>query len=258
MKKSMYRLALTAIAASLLLIGVSLQASETDDRIGSSAKKSYVFRTYLKGDDIRILSENGAVTLTGTVSQESGKSLALDTVAGLPGVKSVDNQLEVKGQVPAAYSDAWVAARVKSSLLYHRNVNLAGTKVSAKDGTVTLRGEASNKAQKDLTTEYAKDAEGVKKVKNEMTIAKKPGKKTVSEKMVDMTEWIDDASITALVKTTLLYHRSTGGLGTGVETKEGVVTLEGKAKNSAERDLAGKFVSDIRGVKRVVNNMTIE
>jgi hyperosmotically inducible periplasmic protein len=258
MKKNMYRLALTAIAASLLLTGVSLRASETDDRIGSSAKQSYVFRTYLKGDDIRILSENGAVTLTGTVSQESGKSLALETVAGLPGVKSVDNKLEVKGQVPAAYSDAWIVARVKSSLLYHRNVNAAGTKVSAKDGTVTLRGETVNKAQKDLTAEYAKDAEGVKKVKNEMTVARKPGKKTMSEKMGDMSEWIDDASVTALVKTTLLYHRSTGGISTGVETKKGVVTLEGKAKNSAEKDLAGKFVSDIRGVKRVVNNMTVE
>ncbi len=257
MKKNMYRLALTAIAASLLLTGVSLQASETDDRIGTSAKQSYVFRTYLKGDDIRILSENGAVTLTGTVSHESGKSLALETVAGLPGVRSVDNKLEVKGELPAAYSDAWIVARVKSSLLYHRNVNAVGTEVSAKDGTVTLRGEAVNKAQKDLTAEYAKDAEGVKKVRNEMTIARKPGKKTMGEKMDDMSEWIDDASVTALVKTTLLYHRS-AGLTTGVETKKGVVTLVGKAKNSAEKDLASKFVSDIRGVKRVVNNMTVE
>ena len=60
------------------------------------------------------------------------------------------------------------------------------------DGIVTLRGEATSKAQKDLTTEYAKDGEGVKDVKNEMTVAKSSVKpdKTVSGK-------VDDASITA-------------------------------------------------------------
>ena len=116
-------------------------------------------------------------------------------------------------------------------------------------------------AQKDLTTEYAKDVEGVKNVKNEMTVltaAMKPGEKTMGEKMDAMSESIDDASITALVKTTLLYHRSTSALNTTVETKEGVVTLGGKARNAAEKDLATKLVSDVHGVKRVVNNMTVQ
>jgi hyperosmotically inducible periplasmic protein len=47
MKKAMYRLALIAAVASLFVINVSF-ASETDDRIESSAKESYVFKTYLK------------------------------------------------------------------------------------------------------------------------------------------------------------------------------------------------------------------
>jgi osmotically-inducible protein OsmY len=71
-------------------------------------------------------------------------------------------------------------------------------------------------------------------------------------------ESIDDASITALVKTTLLYHRSTSVLNTTVETKDGVVTLGGKARNAAEKDLAAKIVSDVWGVKKVINNMTVE
>ena len=40
---------------------------------------------------------------------------------------------------------------------------------------------------------------------------------------------IDDASITAQVKMTLLFHRSTSALNTKVETKHGVVTLSGRA-----------------------------
>ena len=71
-------------------------------------------------------------------------------------------------------------------------------------------------------------------------------------------EAIDDASITGLVKTALLYHRSTSVLTTTVETTEGVVKLGGKAKNAAEKDLATKLVSDVHGVKKVVNNMTVQ
>ena len=56
---------------------------------------------------------------------------------------------------------------------------------------------------------------------------------------------------------TLLYHRSTSALKTTVETKEGVVNLGGNAKNAAEKDLATKLVSDVHGVKQVVNNMIV-
>ena len=78
------------------------------------------------------------------------------------------------------------------------------------------------------------------------------------KKMDAAIESIDDASITALVKTTLLYHRSTSALNTTVVTNEGVVKLGGKAGSAAEKDLAAKLVSDVHGVKRVVNNMTVE
>ena len=107
-------------------------------------------------------------------------------------------------------------------------------------------------AEKDLTTEYAKDVEGVKDVSNEMTVAK------VSKKKQTVGEKIDDASITALVEMTLLYHRSTSALNTSVTTKDGVVTLTGKAKNEAEKNLATKFANDVNGVKAVNNQMTIE
>jgi osmotically-inducible protein OsmY len=120
------------------------------------------------------------------------------------------------------------------------------------EGIVTLRGEASSEAQKELTAEYA-NVEGAKEVRNEMTVAKAPknGEQTMQEK-------IDDASITAQVKMALLFHRSTSALKTSVATKEGIVTVSGKAANAAEKDLVTKLVSDIHGVNSVVNNMTRE
>jgi hyperosmotically inducible periplasmic protein len=260
MKKTMYRMALIAAVASLFVINVSF-ASETDDRIESSAKESYVFKTYLKDSDIKLQSKDGVVTLSGTVSEEAHKQLAQETVASLPGVKSVNNKLELKGEAPAEYSDVWLMTKVKTSLLFHRSVSGLATEVDVKDGVVTLRGDAASKEQKELTGEYALGIDGVKEVKNEMTVAKTPKEpieKTAGKKTDDASEWVDDASITALVKTSLLYHRSTSGLNTKVETNDGVVTLSGKAKNAAEKDLATKFASDVHGVKKVVNKMTVE
>jgi osmotically-inducible protein OsmY len=237
-------------AMALLALSVPAFASVMDSRIESSARQSYVFKTYLQGDDIKIESKDSAVTMTGTVSEESHKSLARDTVAGLPGVKSVDSRLEVKGENSVKNSNAWLTTKVKTSLLFHRSVS-AGTKVDVKDGVVTLRGDASSQAQRELTTEYAKDVEGVKDVNNEMTVTKR------SEKTETAGEKIDDASITAQVKMTLLYHHSTSALNTKVETKNGVVILHGKADNAAEIKLATKLAKDVNGVKEVKNRMAI-
>jgi hyperosmotically inducible periplasmic protein len=250
--KSTYSLAL--MATSILLVSTApLRASETDDRIESSAKKSYVFKTYLADDSIKTESKNGAVTLTGTVAEASHKSLAEDTIEGLPGVKSVDNKLIVKGESPAEHSDAWIGMKVKSTLLFHRNVRATKTDVNVKDGIVILSGEASSQAQKELATEDAKDIDNVKEVKNEMTVAKTPATpgETTGEKM-------DDASITAQVKSSLMTHRSTSALKTKVATVDGVVTLNGIAKNAAEKSLVTKLVTDVNGVSSVINNMTIE
>jgi hyperosmotically inducible protein len=96
-----------AAAVALLAISMPVYASKTDDRI---------------------------------------ESLAQETVADLPGVKSVDNRLEVKGERPAENSDTWVSMKVKTALLFHRSVSGFKTEVNVKDGIVTLRGEATSQA----------------------------------------------------------------------------------------------------------------
>jgi osmotically-inducible protein OsmY len=246
---------LTGIVVLVLFIQVNLFASEMDDRIESAARQSYVFKIYLTGDTVAIQSRDGVVTLTGTVSAEPYKLLARETVASLPGVKSVDSRLVAIGEIPDRYKDAWLVTKVKSTLMFHRNLNATEIEVSAKDGAVTLRGgQAISSEQKNLATEYAKDVEGVVTVANEMTVLTPgmPSDESRSRKPMD------DASITALVKVTLLYHRSTSALEAVVETKQGVVELRGKAGSTAEKERASKLVNDVYDVKRVVNNMTVE
>jgi hyperosmotically inducible periplasmic protein len=251
--KLTYPLALVVAAAALIGSSPALRAVATDDRIESAFKTSYVYKTYLKDEHIAISAKDGAVTLSGDVANANHKPMAQDVAEALPGVTSVDNRLIVKGEQAAENSDTWISMKVKSALLYHRNVSGTKTEVSVKDGIVTLKGEAANEAQKGLTTEYAKDITGVTSVKNEMTVAASATKDAPT-----LGETIDDASITAQVKATLLAHRSTGVLRTKVTTADGVVTLGGKARNPAERDLVTKLVEDINGVKSVVNNMTVD
>lgn len=245
-------LSLFPIMAVLVLLTISgpVLAANMDSKIESSAEESHVFTNNLKDDDIKVRSNAGIVTLTGNVSQESHKTLAGETVANLPKVKSVDNQLEVNGEQPEAMSDAWLLTKVKTTLLYHRSVSV-GTEVAVKNGIVTLNGVADNQAQKELTTEYAKDIDGVKDVNNEMTVSMS------GEESQPIGAKFDDASTTALVKITLLSHRSTSALKTAVTTTDGVVVLTGKASNTAEKNLATKLAGDVNGVQSVQNDMTV-
>jgi osmotically-inducible protein OsmY len=241
-----------AVSAALFATSMPVQASTLDDRVESSARNSYVFKTYLQTDDIHIRSVDGVVTLTGTVSDDSHKELARESVAGLPGVKKVSDKLEVKGGHPVQNSDEWLKMKVKTTLLLHRSVSGINTEVSdVKNGIVTLRGEATSRAQRDLTTEYAKAVEGVKDVKNEMTVSGAKASNTVGQD-------VDDASITAQVKVILLYHSATSALNTSVTTSKGVVTLSGEATNDADRKLATKLVDDVTGVKGVNNLMALK
>jgi len=253
-KANVARIAAIALAVSafLLVAMIPVQATQTDDKIKLSAENSYVFKTFLKNDSINIQSRDGMVTLTGSVTDESHKALAEETLANLPGVTNVTNHLVVTGTPFPPHSDDWLIDRVRGTMRVHRSVSLANTKVFVDDGRVTLLGEASSEAQKQLATEYARDVAGVKSVDNQMTVVDRPAKpyRTDAQK-------IDDASITTQVMLSLRYHHGMDVFDTKVSTLNGMVTLEGTANNQAEIDFATKRVNDIHGVTGVTNNMTV-
>lgn len=249
----MSQLSLAVVVTAMVVVGTPVSAADNDSKIESSFEETYVYKTYLQDDAIDTDVKDGVVTLTGTVGEESHKILAEETAASLPGVSAVKNKLTTKAEADTNDADKWIGRKVKLTLLFHRNVDAGGTDIKVKNGVVTLSGEAANVAQKELTTEYAADVDGVKEVKNMMTIAAVP---KVKERTAD--EKIDDASVTAQVKTALLTHRSTSAVTTKVTTRNGEVILTGIAKNDAEKSLVSKLVADIQGVTSVDNQMTVE
>ncbi len=261
----------TLALATALLAPAGLFANDADDRIEKSFKNSYTYRTQLKDADVSADSENGVVTLKGKVETSDQKALAEDTVRGLPGVVSVSNELKVKSE-PKESSDEWIALKVRSSLLYHRNVSLLDSDVTVVNGNVTLTGTAESAAEKSLAGEYAADIKGVKNVDNRIVVVTKADKERMQAKAEkkyeeakrdvkdgarDLGDKIDDASITAQVKGSLAISRSASAIRTEVTTRDGVVTLRGEAKNAAEKELAGRIAKDIRGVRDVNNEIVV-
>jgi hyperosmotically inducible periplasmic protein len=240
------------ILAATCLVAPAVRADPGQDaRIEAAVRNTYNFRVHLKGDGIQVAARGGRVTLAGTVPNELHRTLAEETVAGLPGVKGVDNQLAIQPGAPSGTSDAWLALKVRTALLYHREVSSADTRVDVADGVVTLSGQASSQARKELAGEIAGNLEGVREVRNGLKVVAGPGRRTLGER-------IDDASVTAQVKAVLLGHRGTHLLATRVRTERGVVHLAGKAGSPAERELVSRLVAGVKGVRRVDNRMTLE
>jgi osmotically-inducible protein OsmY len=227
-------------------------ANSQDSQIEDAAKASYNFHAVLM-DHVKAHSDNGVVTLTGRVDDRDQKALAEDTVRNLPGVVSVVDKIRVESE-PAEHSDAWIALKIRSSLLVHANVSAADTKVDVNNGTVLLTGTVENSAQKDLTEAYAKDIEGVQSVNNQLVIKDNP---SAADNSSSTSVTMDDASITSQVKYSLLTHRSTSAIKTKVTTKDGVVMISGDASSDAEKDLVSKLASSIRGVRSVDNEMVV-
>ncbi len=239
--------ALLVITASPIL---AFASSETDNKIEEAAKASFNYRTVLE-NHVTVKAKDGIVTLTGSVQDSDDKALAADTVENLPGVVAVKNEITIKSDQPE-HSDGWIALKIRSRLLVKANVSASSTTVAVKDGIVTLGGTAENQAQKELTEVYAKEIDWVKSVKNDIVV------KEPMPKSDNVGDRIDDASITSQLKYALLHHKATSALKTKVTTVDGIVVISGDASSDAEKTLVTKLAQDVRGVKSVVNNMTVK
>lgn len=221
-----------------------------DGRIEDAARRSYTFKVHLKDDAIQVASRDGIVTLTGTVANTYHRFLAEETIAGLPGVRGVDNRLKVEEAAPAETSDAWLATKVRTALLYQRNVESSRIHVDVRNRVVILTGQVSRVARKALAADVAQNVDGVDRVENRIRVGGAPPRK--------FAERMDDASVTAQVKAALLVHKGTHLLTTHVRTERGVVSVEGTVRDSAERDLVTRVVVGIQGVRRVENHMRVQ
>ena len=72
---------------------------------------------------------------------------------------------------PPPSSDGTLVAMVESAIKAEPELNTLDIEVSAEDGTIYLRGQASTRESRRLATEVANSVDGVQRVENELFVA---------------------------------------------------------------------------------------
>jgi hyperosmotically inducible protein len=145
-----------------------------DSAITAAVKSRLLWNETTDGLAIRVDTAQGRVRLTGEADDaaaiQTAERLALDT----DGVVGVDNQLTIiadpsqrttaVSRTAAVIDDTWISTKVKSSLMYSRNVDGLDLDVSTVDGRVRLAGTVADAAERDLAVAIARDIRGVREV----------------------------------------------------------------------------------------------
>ena len=165
------------------------------------------------------------------------------------------------GSLAAEQSSEITEARQSSQIwtTYALNPHLEAhdIKVSVDDGVATLTGTVEEDISKQLAEQLALNVKGIKKVDNKIEVdADYQPIKSSGERSYGQV--VSDASITATVKSKLLWSKHAQGLSANVETKSGKVTLDGTADSAAAKEMAGLLASNTQGVSSVDNNLQIE
>jgi osmotically-inducible protein OsmY len=145
----------------------------SDATTTATVKSKLLWNRNTEGLAINVSTENSVVTLEGQVDSDASKQLAERLAANTEGVQQVRNRLDVAADAPRAdrdreagmaISDAWITSKVKSTLLFSRNVSGTDISVETHDGVVTLEGRVASDAEKALAVELARDIRGVQRV----------------------------------------------------------------------------------------------
>ncbi|CNI53339.1 molecular chaperone OsmY [Yersinia mollaretii] len=152
---------------------------KVDNYMGDSAatakvKSALLEEKSLKSTDISVETSHGVVTLSGFVTSQAEAETAVDIAKNVEGVKSVSDKLHVKDQKTQSVSeyagDAATTSSIKAKLLADDIVPSRKVKVETTEGVVQLSGSVENKAQSERAESIAKAVDGVKSVKNDLSI----------------------------------------------------------------------------------------
>jgi len=80
---------------------------------------------------------------------------------------------------------------------------------------------------------------------------------SISTAAESVGKYVDDATITALVKAKLTADKAANFTRIGVETSNNVVSLTGEVDSKDQKERAEKIAKQVDGVKRVDNNLRI-
>ncbi len=138
--------------------------------------------------------------------------------------------------------DENILQAVETEILFDEYVPSQLIDVSVSEGVVTLSGTIDNLLAKDRAVELAESIKGVKSVIDKITV---------------VTPAKPDSELKADVTNALLLDPATDSYEIDVAANNGMVTLSGRVESWAEKNLADDVSKSVKGVKDVVNNISI-
>lgn len=153
-------------------------------------------------------------------------------------------------------SDTWIESQLTTTYTLNEHLSPREIDVEVAEGVVTLSGQVESGVEKSLAGEIAKGVEGVRKVRNNLKVG--AAERAEPSKMSGYMATVNDATITAKVKSNLLWNRTTDGLDIDVDTEDRVVTLTGSVETAAQRDMAMQLARNTSGVRKVVGRLAVD
>lgn len=237
-------IALTAVAAVSLVFAVPAAGAEndlTDRDVTLAVESELILDDAVPWHRIDVSTENGIVTLSGSVDSYFTKWDAREAAESVKGVRAVINELDVN---PSPRRDAQIRSDVFTALVADPVTESFDVTVDVEDGLVTLRGEVDSYTEKMVAEEVAARVRGVSHVTNLLTY-KLDADRVDSEIADDIRYRLkSDASIDS-------------GL-ISVSVKNGHVKLSGSVTSAAEKSEAESRTRFVLGVEDVTNNLVVE
>ncbi|MEI6948564.1 BON domain-containing protein [Paraflavisolibacter sp. H34] len=142
-------------------------------------------------------------------------------------------------------SDAAIQKDVMDQLMWDPFLRATEIGVAVKDGVVTLSGILGNCAQKLAAEKAAKKVSGVRAVAQDIQVGESP------------EYCLSDTEIARAVLSALAWHSAVPQETVQVKVEDGVVTLEGEVEWDYQRSSAKTAVSNLIGVRDVVNRICL-
>lgn len=170
-------------------------------------------------------------------------ALALSPAPALADTDSID-EVRIETQIWTSYA-------------LNRHLRAFDIAVDVEGSTATLTGKVDSGVEKELAEQVALGVDGVSRVDNQLAVVDGAPRRAAG-KDPDFGTRVADASITASVKSKLLWSAATDGFDINVDTRAGRVTLAGAVDSAESKAAASRIARNTDGVVAVDNQLAID
>jgi osmotically-inducible protein OsmY len=170
-----------AETAAARVVGVAGVANDIQVRVGADERRpdpeiardavaSLRARLPVTADKIKVLVDEGRITLEGRVEWQFQRAAVEEAVVGLPGVRHVENVIQIAPKI----SPNDIQRKIAHAFQRNAEVDAGGITVTAEGSEVTLRGQVRSWPERLEAQRTAWSAPGVSRVVNEIAVVPPP------------------------------------------------------------------------------------